>query len=181
MVMGMSASLLFMGLLCVWALFSLLRFVHMYDPSSVFQRWRRFDVLRLVPVGAFFAPEPPAVEYSLLVRDVLGDGELAPWTELPRVPARRCWHTLWNPDKHTAKLRTALSRRLMVAAARLGHIGSSPPPPQLLLCPEYVSVLRFVSDLPRLGAARATQFAVVETQLPNRSSQRCVLSGLHEL
>jgi hypothetical protein len=177
----MSASVLFIGLLCAWALFSLLRFVHMYDPASVFQRWRRFDRLRLVPFGAFFAPQPPAIEYSLLVRDVLGDGELTPWTELPRLPPRSCWHVLWNPDKHSGKLRTALARRLLVAAARLGHTGSSTPPPQLLLCPEYVSVLRFVSDLPRLGVTRATQFAAVETQLPTRSCQRCVLSGLHEV
>ena len=174
-------SWLFASILTVWTVLSLLRFVRMNDLASRFQRWRRYDRFGMVPVGAFFAPEPPPVQYWLLVRDVLVSGEETGWTVVPRFAARRPWHALWNPDKHASKLRSALAKRLLGAVRRLGAAGEGPLPASVVLSSEYISVLRFVRDLPRLCAARATQFAVLETDVLTHQLSRCVLSQLHQL
>jgi hypothetical protein len=171
---------LFTACLVVWAAFSLLRFVQMYDPTSPLQRWRQWDWFHLVPVGAFFSPTVPQTEPSIVVRDFLPDGRVTPWTEVPRIRSRIWWHTLWNPQKQMYRAKLESARSLLSAAGQLSADGYHLPAAFLLSEP-YLTLLRYATDLPRLSKPRATQFAVIETDLLTRRVIRTVLSSVHEV
>lgn len=166
--------------LAVWGVCSLLRFVHMYDLSSAFQRFRRYDWFKLVPVGAFFGPEPPVFEYWILIRDVWDDGQVSAWTEVPRVRPRASWHALFNPEKQVYKARSSAARRLILASEQLALDGRELPP-ALVLSEPYLNLLGYVSALPRLVKPRATQFAVLETDIVTQEPARRLLSRVHEV
>ena len=172
---------LFVAVLVLWSVLSLLRFVDMYDLSSPYQRFRRFDWFKLVPIGAFFGPEPPPVDYAILVRDLHLDGTLGDWTEVPRVRPRRLWHGVWNPQKHLYKARNAAARGLILAAERHGLAPGAGLSPTFMLSEPYLTVLRLVSELPRISRVRGTQFAVLETDVVQKTLSRSVLSVMHEV
>jgi hypothetical protein len=171
---------LFTACLAVWTAFSLLRFVHMYDRTSLLQRWRRWDWLHLVPVGAFFSPRVPPTELWIVVRDFLPDGRVTRWRESPRIRPRAWWHTFWNPDKHIWKGKAEAARALLTATGNGPEEGTRLPMTFLLSEP-YLALLRYVSGLPRLSKPRATQFAVLETDILTREVVRSVLSCVHEV
>lgn len=172
---------LFLIALGLWLGCSVLRFFDMYDLSSRFQRFRRYDPFKLVPVGAFFGPEPPPMEYCLLLRDVLANGRCTDWTEVPSLRTRCWWHALWNPQKHLYKARSSSARRLLLVSQAWGGARRVELPPQVVLSNEYFKVLRYVSALPRLSAPPGLQFAVVELDVLSKMPQRWVVSGVHQL
>lgn len=165
-------------LLVVWTACSVLRFCNMYDLASPLQRFRRFDWFKLVPIGAFFGPEPPLLEYWILTRDVLADGHVTPWVEVPKLRPRAGWHAVFNPQKHIYKARSSLARRLILAREQLGQEAPGCPP-TLVLSEQYLNVLRYVSALPRQTKPQGTQFAVVETNIVTRRPERSLLSRVH--
>lgn len=171
---------LFTACLAAWAGLSLLRFVHMYDRTSPWQRWRQWDWFHLVPVGAFFGPRVPQTEPCLVVRDFLPNGRVTPWTEVPRIRSRKWWHALWNPQKQMYRAKLECARSLLSTAGHLVGSGDRLPVAFLLSEP-YLVLLRYVTDLPRLGKPRATQFAVIETDLLTRSVIWTVISSVHEV
>jgi len=170
---------LFLAALALWVGCSVLRFCNMYDLSSRVQRFRRYDPFKLVPVGAFFGPEPPPTEFCLLVRDLLERGNFTDWTEVPSLRARRWWHAVWNPQKHLYKARSSAARRLLLVSQQWD--GQGPLPPQVVLSNEYFKVLRFASALSRLSAPPALQFAVIERDVLTKAPQRWLISKVHEL
>jgi hypothetical protein len=169
----------FAAILVVWTGFSLLRFVHMYERDSAFQRWRRWDCFRLVPVGAFFGPAPPPTEPWILVRDFLPDGRVTRWAEVPRIRPRAWWHAVWNPQKQVYKVRTAAANALLATANHVSPDGEKLPMTFLLASP-YLALLRYATDLPRVARPRAVQFAVIETHIVTGLVVRSVLSAVHE-
>jgi hypothetical protein len=174
------ANDLFIAGLALWAVFSLARFVHMYDRGSPFQRWRRWDWFHLVPRGAFFSPAPPDSELWIVARDFLPSGRATPWTEVPTIVPRSWWHALWNPQKHAYKAKLEAARALLVAAE------TTPPasdrlPPAFLLSPPYLALLRYVTALRRVAQPEATQFAVLEVDVLTNEVRRTVLSAVHDV
>jgi hypothetical protein len=170
----------FLAVLALWMICSLLRFVHMYQPSSPLHRWRRWDLFNLVPVGAFFGPRPPPMEYWILIRDVLPGGPEGLWTEVCRVRARTVWHALWNPDKHEYKGKLSAARSLMRQVPGGYSLGVEWPD-RLALSEPYLALLQFVSTLPRLAKPAAVQFLVIETDILTGVAQGALLSRVHEL
>jgi hypothetical protein len=170
----------FAACLAAWTGFSLVRFINMYDPTSPLQGWRRWDLFRLVPVGAFFSPRVPQTEPCIVVRDYLPDGRVTRWTEVPRIRPRTWWHALWNPQKHTyrAKLESA---RCLLSVAEQHRAGEGRMPVAFPLTESYLALLRYATDLPRLSKPSATQFAVLETDLLTRRVIRTVVSCVHEV
>ena len=171
---------LFIACLAVWTGLSLLRFVHMYDRTSLLQRWRHWDCFHLVPFGAFFSPRVPPTEQWIVVRDVLPDGRVTRWTEVPRIRSRMWWHAVWNPQKQMYRAKLECGRSLLSVAGELSAEGDRLPT-ALLLSESYLALLRYTIDLPRLSKPRATQFAVIETDLLTRTVLRAVVSYVHEL
>jgi hypothetical protein len=174
-----AAEWFFVTALAIWTVCSVLRFVHMYGCDSLFQKWRRWDIFNLVPVGAFFSPNPPPTEMWILIRDFLSDGSTTSWTEVPRIPPRGWKDMLWAPKKHTYRAKSDGVRGLLAAV---------PPsrdriqlPVSLVISEPYVTLLRFVTALPRITRPLATQFAVIETDVLTRGILRSVVSSVHSL
>jgi hypothetical protein len=171
---------LFIACLAVWVGFSFLRFVHMYDLTSPPQRWRQWDWFHLVPVGAFFSPRVPPTEQWIIVRDFLPDGRVTRWTEAPRIRPRIWWHMLWNPQKQIYRAKLESARSLLSSAGQLSG-ESNRLPVEFLLSESYLALLQYATNLPRLSKPRATQFAVIETDLLTRRVIRTVVSSVHEM
>lgn len=171
---------LFLLGLSVWVVCSLTRFVAMYDAASPLQTWRRWDVFHLVPIGAFFSPNPPPTEFGVLVRDFVNGAEASPWTEVERTRARRWIDAVWAPKKHTYRAKLDVVRNLLTTAAQLSERPGELPP-SLAISEPYLALLRFASTLPRVTAPRATQFAVIEIDLATGAVIRAVVSSVHRL
>jgi hypothetical protein len=169
---------LFAAVLIVWTCCSVLRFVHMYDQSSRFQAWRRWDLFRLVPRGAFFSPSPPGREQFLLVRDVLADGRVSEWTEVAYAAERHPLHAVWNPGRHQYRARLEASRELLLTAGAIASEDGRPPV-TFLLSDRYIQLLRFTSTLPRNVSIVATQFSIIEVDILSRHVTRHFASALH--
>jgi hypothetical protein len=178
--MTLADGLVIAGLF-VWTALSILRFVRMYDPASPLQRWRRWDLFRLVPVGAFFSPSVPRTEHRLLVRDFLADGRVTPWTETPRIRPRRWWHAVWNPQKPIYRAKTECARSLIAAARHAGASGTEGIPPELALSDAYVALLRYAAAVQRPAPPLATQFAVLELDVTTRQVVSRVVSAVHQV
>jgi hypothetical protein len=176
---GTLQALFVLGL-AVWLLCSVTRFVAMYDAASPLQKWRRLDVFHLVPIGAFFGPNPPPTEFGILIRDFVNDGAVTPWTEVERTRARRWIDAVWAPKKQTYRAKLDVVRNLLATAAQLSPRPGELPP-SLVVSEPYLALLRFASSLPRVSEPRATQFAVVEIDLLTGAIVRAVVSSVHRL
>lgn len=173
-------DLVFIACLAAWIVFSILRFIHMYDRTSPFQRWRRWDWFHLVPVGAFFSPGVPQTESCIVIRDFLPEGRVTKWTEVPRIRSRTWWHALWNPQKQIYKVKLDCAHSLLLAAGPfLGKTDRLPV--SFVLSDPYLALLRFATDLPRISKPFAVQFAVIETDLLTGRAIRTVISSVHEI
>jgi hypothetical protein len=178
--MTSAAEALFVVGIGIWVVCSVLRFVAMYDSAAPLQKWRRWDVFHLVPVGAFFSPNPPPTEFCILVRDFLHDEAVTAWTEVPRIRGRRWVDFAWAPKKHIYRAKLDVVRNLLSTAAHLSG-GPGELPPSLVVSDPYIALLRFASSLPRVSTPRATQFAVVETDLLAGTIIRAVVSSVHRV
>ena len=175
-----AVEILFVVGLGVWVACSVSRFVAMYDSASPLQKWRRWDVFHLVPLGAFFSPNPPSTEYWILIRDFSNDDAVSSWTGVPRIRPRAWVDMVWAPKKHIYRAKLDVVRNLLSTAAQLsGRPGELPP--SLVVSEPYLALLRFASTLPRVGATRATQFAVVETDVLTGTIIRAVVSSVHRV
>ena len=173
-------DVVFIGGLATWTLFSLLRFIDMYNPESPYQLWRRWDIFHLVPVGAFFSPGAPQSEAAIVVREFLSDGAVTAWAEVPVIRSRVWWHALWNSQKPLYRAKLAAANALLEAAGTYAET-SDRLPSSFLLSDPYLAILEYVSQLPRTSQTCGMQFAVIEQDLLTRSVLRTVLSSVHEV
>jgi len=171
---------LFIACLAVWTVFSLLRFVYMYEPTSIFQRWRKWDWFHLIPVGAFFSPKVPQTEFWILFRDFLPDRQITEWTEDPRIRPRTFRHVIWNPQKHLYRAKFDAAHSLLSAAGTLPD-NMEALPVKFLLSEPYLALILYITDLPRCSKPQAIQFAVIETDILTRQVVRTVVSSIHEV
>lgn len=140
------------GVMIGWLLLSALCQV----PCGLTSRIRAYDLAGLIPVWPFFAPVPGTCDYYLLYRDELADGSLGNWREIPLCDERQSWHVIWNPYKREKKALFDLTTALLMEAKpeAIEAIQLSVP---------YLSILTYVSSLPRSYAARSTQFLLMMT------------------
>ena len=130
-------------------------------PGRVTDRIRSLDVAGLIPNWPFFAPVPGTCDYYLLYRDELPDGDVTGWREVSLCDDRRPWHAVWNPRKREKKALFDLTAALMrdIPRDRLEIVTLSVP---------YLALLSCVSALPHAPGARATQFLVMMSDVPQR-------------
>jgi len=144
------STLVVATLLGLWMLFSI---------AVLHPRWRLYirawDIFAVVPEWKFFAPNPAQGDFHLLYRDHLSEGTVTPWTEI-HIGATRSWCcVLWNPRRRQTKaLFDAVSHLNATAqAAPQTVVGSLP----------YLTLLLYISSMPRLINPAFTQFLVVHS------------------
>jgi hypothetical protein len=118
------------------------------------QRLRRLDLLGLVPIWTFFAPNPATGDLYLVYRD-RSEG-VGRWTEVRvRSPRRSALVTLWNPDRRAAKA-------LFDVGAELDSISrTSQNKGAVQLSVPYLTLLEFTCSQPHVADAKATQFMLL--------------------
>jgi hypothetical protein len=115
------------------------------------------DVLALIPIWSFFAPNPGRTDYHLLFRDQLNTGEWCPWREVPQA-ARSRFKGLWNPGKRRAK---GLTDHITSLLRSLN--GGEHDPIVIVLHPSYLTLLRWVTMQGSDPRSRSRQFLIAQT------------------
>jgi hypothetical protein len=163
-------SLLAGGVFGVWALATLL-----HGTDRFRDRVRALDVLEIVPEWRFFGRHPGRVDFYLLYRDRLSDGDFTDWIEIPLITPRP-WHAfLFNPRRRAAKalMDTVihLSQEIKVSPDAL--VGALP----------YIALLHHVSAMWRGPRSTHRQFLLLQTTADREDAEPelVVLSDLHEL
>ena len=108
------------------------------------QRYRRWDVLGLIPVWTFFAPNPATGDYYIVYRDELASGMRTLWVEAIVSPSQRSLHaSIWNPDRRATKALFDISSGLAL------FVRDSPDSDAVQLTLPYLALLTFISNQAR--------------------------------
>jgi len=129
----------------------------------------------LIPIWRFFAPIPGTETYYLLYRDYISDNEPSRWYEIP-IPAERKWINLfWNPQK-------TLNKAIIdIVNETVGYMNVYKDRPSLLkLSIPYLTVLTYISNIPRIEAAVKTQF-IIMSHSPDTGFRVLYLSDVHNI
>ncbi|MBJ7341725.1 hypothetical protein [Mycolicibacterium sp.] len=128
-------------------------------PDRFAEVLRRRDRANLLPLWSFFAPNPGVSDLYLLCRDERSDGTRTTWRDVTPVNNRRWYAPLWNPGRRARKYLFDVTNTLLLFAAqdlgsaRVALIQTSLP---------YLSLLNYVSHLPRPANHVRTQFVVAQ-------------------
>jgi hypothetical protein len=158
------------GTFGLWLLFTVL-----VNIRSLTFPIRRYDPLGVLPQWRFFAPVPMQFDYHLLYRDFYSDGEHSDWTEVHIIQPRSFRDVIWNPEKRRKKALLDVLTRLAQ------HIVASDK--AILVSLPYLSVLNYISSIPRDTTPVGTQFLVMKSFGEHSVDpyQVLFLSGLHSL
>jgi hypothetical protein len=145
----------------------------LYQHSFFRQHLGKYDPLKLLPTWSFFAPRPASRDSHIVIRDLLHNGQTTNWITLSCFPNRRLLHTIWHPAKRPRKVLRDASKSI-----RIYSDTASPDLVQYSL--QYILLLHFCTQFPRLENAVARQFAIVESS--GRQDRRLwitFISGFH--
>lgn len=161
------------GLLVVWYVLSILAQIYRGGWMSAV---KYHDIFSLIPSWTFFAPRPGTSDLNLLYRDRLIDGQLTPWREVS-LGQGGFLRWIWNPDKRRRKCVTDMCQSLQAYALRTRSLE------RVLIHLPYISLLNYVSALPRNGLHEATQFMLVRTYGEDRHEEPQIVfvSNFHSL
>jgi hypothetical protein len=142
------------------------------------RRWRwlaRLNMFPLIPNWQFFAPHPGMHDYHVLYRDLLANGSVSCWTELPQPRPRSLLAAAWNPAKRHNKALFDLATVLLRTATECDELVVKTSVP-------YISILNYISELPRSHLVVGRQFILMATfaAQPPRPAELLFLSGFHE-
>jgi hypothetical protein len=163
------AEKLAIALWAAWLMLSIV--VHLPPLTPLVRRW---DFLSLVPEWKFFA-RPPQQDYHLLYRDVALDGSVTGWKEVSVAEPRAWWNFLWNPGRRARKaFFDVITEAARHCHAQLGGVEASVP---------YLTLLNYISNLPRAIPAQFTQFAILTSPTTGLAREPRVLltSNAHRL
>jgi hypothetical protein len=133
---------------------------------------RKWDFLALIPQWNFFAPRPAQHDFLLLYRDQLEDGNLTDWTQVASITQRSGLSIIWNPAKRENK---ALFDVVTDLAAQISVSIS-----MLELSVPYLTLLNYISSMPRFGPAVFTQFLLMRCGHA-QEPEALYISKLHSL
>jgi hypothetical protein len=161
------------AILAVWLLVSLLAQLNV----KVVAPLKAHDLFSLIPNWSFFAPRPGTSDYHLVFRDCDWNGEWSRWKEIPLTERRRTlWGAIWNPEKRKTKTLSDVVRGLVRLAQdkTLGDFSFTLP---------YLSILNYVSSLPRVAPSKQTQFMILKSEgfFSDQDPQFLFLSNMHNL
>lgn len=126
---------------------------------------RRYDVLQLLPIWTFFAPNPGSSDYHVIVRDRFSNGSLTDWRDAMPIPSQTATTWLWNPRKRRQKVLVDAVASVAEMCAPGGDLAIAPEVLRraLLISSPYLVLLNMVVHcVKHAPGATASQFAVVE-------------------
>lgn len=147
-----------------------------------------------IPRYNFFAPYPSSVDYYLVYRDKLADGEVTDWRAAEKLydrPDSFLW--LWNPYYLRSKVvfdgMQALAESIELDAPEdPGVEPDSGQPGQTLknqdniqVSIHYLTMLEFVNSLPHAEESQLTQFAVMQGSRETDDYQPKFVSNFHDI
>jgi hypothetical protein len=116
--------------------------------------FRGFQFQRVIPEWSFFAPIPGTVDFHLLYRDKLCDGNVTSWTEVPITKNSGCLRVIWNPSLRLLKSLIDLSQLIGATPKALGTSAMQASFP-------YLAILNWVLGQSHDGNAASTQFSLL--------------------
>jgi hypothetical protein len=167
----------FMTLICIailagWFLISVLSQLNL----KVVAPLKAHDIFSLIPNWSFFAPRPGTSDYHLLFRDSDSSAEWGGWHEIPLADTRTLWGAIWNPEKRKTKALSDVVRGLVRLAQdrKLRDFSLTLP---------YLSILNFVSSIPRSTPCVQTQFMILKSEgfFADQDPQFLFMSNMHNV
>jgi hypothetical protein len=163
------------AVLAAWLLLSVVAQVRSAPFDSLASAVRRRDQFGLIPNWSFFAPTPAMTDLHLLYRDRNNHERIELWSEFLIADTPRLLQGLWNPQKRIEKAWIDVLLSLLEVATR------SPTAGEIVLSGPYLFVLQRISSEPRFGAAKARQFAVIQTGAHLMEPEILFVSNWHSL
>lgn len=142
-------------ILIIWFILSILNQFHR---GRWIRRVKRYDVLGIIPVWTFFAPNPGRTDYYLLYRDFSSDGTISPWHEID-VHSKRRFRAIWSSSRRVGKAIGDLHRILLRPRSK-----DDPYNKSRLIEVYYILLLNFILKQPRDFRAEKRQFMIAETK-----------------
>lgn len=130
---------------------------------------------RFIPTWNFFAPNPGKHTFHLLYRDQSKDMRMSEWHEV-RGEAQTEWlRAIWNPSK-------AFNKATLDIVVELAQVvvNSRDHPAMVKISIPYITVLTYVSSIPRMTEQLATQFMLVQSS-PATGYDMLFISDIHQL
>ena len=129
---------------------------------------------RFIPSWRFFAPTPGIHTYHILYRDQSIGRHMSKWHEILFNTKNRLY-PVWNPSKTFNKAIIDIIFELSQSSEVLkGH------PEMIKVSIPYLTILAYISGIPRLSQPLATQFLLIRSS-PTSGYEIVFLSDLHEL
>ncbi len=153
------------------------------------RRWVTFivayDVLGLIPIWTFFAPNPGNTDTHLLYRDLYGDGTITQWKELNLVKRRNVLH-IWQPKRRISKAVVDVFPDLLNNFDDNETVTESefkPLPKTKMLSFPYILLLNLTCMEQTDIFSERRQFAIAKTNGHNWRSEPTVffVSAFHEI
>jgi hypothetical protein len=143
-----------------------------------FRRLQYADLLQLLPLWNFFAPNPGVQDYYLLYRDEDQGHKIGDWHLVQPTESRRWISCLWNPAKVENKVLSDLVQMLTEYQAMRTKDSSA-----IMLSVPYLFLLKMATEAPRKSTDRFRQFLLTQKQGLDVSDKfvAILLSDLHSL
>jgi hypothetical protein len=122
---------------------------------------KKYDFFSMIGAWNFFTPNPITVDFNLLYRDKLDNGEVGPWSGVPPFGHPQMYQALFNPFLRLNGTELDLIRDVVKFAA---DNKDEKEADFMVLMPQYVALLNIVNSIPAMQAnVRQRQFCIVAT------------------
>jgi len=150
--------------------------------SAIFLR-RYVDLLNIIPLWTFFAPQPGKSDYHLLYRDKNTDEIIGEWTELEISVERNWFNFIWNPQKRKKKILADIVQSLVAIIARYQKEKEDARKFLMYTLP-YVMILNtIIQEDSKIKEPFYRQFMLAESSgyLEDRAPSFILVSKFHQL
>lgn len=140
----------------------------------------RYDVLRLIPIWTFFAPNPGVSDFNLLSRFKLQDGTITTFDEIPLRGPKKISTALFNPHR---RLQKALHDHARSVVMQIETELTDENRDNIKLTFSYISLLSYCAELPAPADAHFIQFIILESfgYQPLTDTRLIINSEFHKL
>lgn len=124
----------------------------------------KIDIINILPVWTFFAPNPVKHDYHLLYRDKV-DSEISKWEEINIVKENSAISSIWNPERRYKKNLLAVTNSLTREVIAFRKLNNALPTAQNLMNTQaYLNALSVVLNEKYLEKTNfQRQFMIIKT------------------
>jgi len=147
-------------LIIVFVSWMILTAICQFKKNRLSQWIKAHDVLTLIPLWTFFAPNPGTKDYHLLYREKDDKGTRSDWFEVEMNAGRSFWSFLWNPAKRRNKILSDVIQSLIDIMPEV-----KTNPNSIMVTLSYLLVLNFVGSLDNNSSdSISRQFMLAESE-----------------